>query len=77
LNFLTAFWQKWWGNHGTKILGFGATVIGVAGMIDRATIDEIGKVFGPKYGPLVVHALIIVGGLLVAKRGFTNSRKGP
>ena len=63
-----------WRSHGTKILGFGSTLIGALSAIDHDTLHLIETEFGPHYGPHVTHALLIVGGVGVAWRGFTNSK---
>ena len=66
--------RSWWKNHGTKILGYGGTLLGVLSMLDATTLNLIKTTLGPKWGPLVYGALMILGGVMVAKRGYTNSR---
>jgi hypothetical protein len=65
--------RAWWKDHGTKILGYGGTLIGSLSMLDAATLNLIKTTLGPKWGPLVYGALMILGGIMVAKRGYTNS----
>lgn len=67
--------KQWWAGHGTKALGFGGAFIGALEYVDAQTLQAINSVLGPKYGPMVSHGLTAIGGLLVAKRGFTNSKK--
>lgn len=78
------FWDRWcivaktravWVSHGTRILGSLMTAFGLLAFIDRATIDSIGALFGPKYEPFVVRGLVVIAGLAVARRGFYNSRR--
>jgi hypothetical protein len=62
-------WRQWWTNHGTKIIGFGSTVVGVIKVIESA--------LGPIWGMRVRLLIFITAGLATAKRGFTNQQKGP
>jgi len=68
--------KTWWTNHGTKILGFGGTAIGSLSLMDATTTHLIADTFGPHRGHQVASALMIIGGLGTAYRGFTNTR-GP
>jgi hypothetical protein len=71
-------WCKWcqavWGAHGTKISGFAMAAVGTLTLLDHETIDLIGETLGPAWGPRVKHGILIVGGLVVARRGFSNSQ---
>ncbi len=76
------FWQKLkaiWAGHGTKLSGFGMSVLGTLTLLDHETIDLIGQTLGPDWGPRLKHGILIIGGLMVARRGYTNSSqpKGP
>jgi hypothetical protein len=70
---------KWlsnlWATHGTKILGFGGTLLGAISMIDATTTHLIEEVLGPHRGHQVASALMVVGGIATAYRGFKNSQK--
>lgn len=68
-------WAKWWAAHGTKILGFGTAAFGTLTAIDHETINIIGETFGPKWGPHVVHVIIIAAGFSTARRGFSNTNR--
>lgn len=68
-------WQKWWHDHGTKILGFGSAAIGVLEYVDEQTIKAVEFVAGAHYGPLISHGLVAASGLLTARRGFLNTAK--
>jgi hypothetical protein len=70
-------WRQWWTNHGTKIIGFGSTVVGVITYIDQETIKVIESALGPIWGMRVRLLIFITAGLATAKRGFTNQQKGP
>jgi hypothetical protein len=67
-------WRCFWQKHGTKVIGFGSSIIGTLTYIDRETLHIIDDTLGPIWGPRVTHALMIVAGLMVAKRGFSNDR---
>jgi len=62
--------SQWWAHHGTKIIGFGTTIVGVISAVDQATIHAIETVLGPMYA----HAILIIAGLTTAYRGFVNSQ---
>lgn len=64
-----------WEEHGTKLLGGFEALIGLLEYVDQATINLVGGLFGPKYGPVVARGIQIGSGLLVARRGFMNSRR--
>lgn len=72
---MTAMWNKWWAEHGTKILGFGSAAIGMLEYVDEQTIKAVEFVAGPKAGPVISHGLVALSGLLVARRGFINTAK--
>ena len=63
-----------WRDNGTKLLGFGSVAIGALSALDHDTLQLIESEFGPHYGPHVMHALLIAGGVSVAMRGFANSK---
>jgi len=70
------FWQKLsaiWAGHGTKISGFLLSIIGTLTLLDHETVDLIGQVLGPLWGVRFKQAIVIIGGLMVARRGYTNS----
>lgn len=67
-------WNKWWGSHGTKIVGFGTSIAGTLALLDHETMNVIGNMFGPVWEPRVVRALMALAGLIVARRGFMNTR---
>jgi hypothetical protein len=67
------FLQKWWTLHGTKILGYGSAAIATVEYIDQKTVQLVETTFGPKYGPMLSHGILLISGLLTAKRGFVNS----
>ena len=66
--------QRWWTDHGTKIIGFGTVAIGAIEYIDSQTIKAIEFIAGPHWGPIASHGLVAAAGFLAAKRGFTNSK---
>ena len=66
--------KAWWVHHGTKILGFGSTVIGAISMVDATTVHLIEQTFGQHWGHRIASGLMIVGGIATAYRGFTNSK---
>ena len=68
--------KLWWAEHGTKILGFGSTAIGTLSMIDATTVHLIEQTFGPHWGHRIASGLMILGGIGVAARGFTNTKAG-
>jgi len=68
--------KQLWKDHGTKIIGFGSTVIGSLSMLDATTIHIIEKTLGEHWGHRVSAGLLIVGGFGTAVRGFTNTKKG-
>lgn len=63
-----------WHRSGTKILGFGTALIGLLEFIDQNTIQLVSSGLGPKWGPITAHGIQIVTGIMVARRGFINSR---
>lgn len=69
------WWNDFWGQHGTKLIGFGSTIIGAISMIDATTAHLIDDFFGPHWGHRISSGLMIVGGIGTAYRGFTNSRR--
>ena len=72
------FWQQLkaiWTNHGTKVLGFGGMLLSTLSLIDHETLQIIESTFGPVYGPRVTHSIAIIGGVMTAYRGFTNSHR--
>lgn len=72
-------WCTWckqiWEAHGTKLLGGFQALVGLMEYVDQNTINLIGSAFGPTYGPVVSRGIQITCGLLVARRGFSNSQK--
>ena len=66
--------KLWWQEHGTKILGFGGTVVGAISMVDATTVHLIEQTFGAHWGHRIASGLMIVGGIATAWRGFTNSK---
>ena len=73
MNWLRAQWH----HNGTKILGLGGTLIGSLSLLDHETIDMIGNTLGPNWGPRAKCALMIIGGVAVAFRGYRNSQVHP
>ena len=71
MNPLRQFWQ----NHGTKVIGFGTALLGTLSMIDATTVHLIEQLLGEHWGHRVSAALLILGGVGTAWRGFTNSRR--
>ena len=63
-----------WALHGTKVLGFAGSLIGTISLIDSTTVHLIEEFFGPHCGHQVASALMIIGGLATAWRGFQNSQ---
>lgn len=63
-----------WSQHGTKLIGFGSTVLGVVSLIDASTLHVIDELFGPHWGHRVSSGLMVVGGIGTAWRGYTNSK---
>jgi len=72
---IVSIWQGWWASHGTKIIGFITAGIATLEFVDQATINVIVTTLGPKWGPVVSHAILIISGLMTARRGFHNSAK--
>jgi len=60
-----------WHKHGTKLLGFGTTALGVITYVDKETVNMLQDVIGV-HG---VHYVLVASGLATAWRGFTNSKK--
>ena len=69
--------KLFWRNHGTKIIGFSTTVLGALSMLDATTIHVIENTFGAHWGHRVSAALLILGGVGTAWRGFNNSKHLP
>jgi hypothetical protein len=67
--------QCYWTKHGTKIIGFASAAIATIEFIDQATINLIVTTLGPKWGPVASHCILIIAGLMTARRGFHNSAK--
>jgi len=63
MNIIIAALRSFWRNHGTKALGFAQVTIG--------TLAAATDVFSAS----VLKALLLANGLLVAWRGFFNSRE--
>jgi hypothetical protein len=63
-----------WGRHGTKVIGFGSTVLGALSFLDATTIHYIADTFGEHKGHQVTAALMVLVGLGTAWRGFQNSQ---
>ena len=63
-----------WCDHGTKILGFFEAAVGLIEFVDQNTINLVGGFFGPRWGPFVARGIQIGSGILVARRGYRNSR---
>jgi hypothetical protein len=68
---ITAFFH----NHATKVIGFGSSVLGAISLVDATTLHLIEQALGPHKGHQVSSALLIIGGLGTAYRGFQNSKK--
>lgn len=64
-----------WANHGTKILGFGAVIVGTLASLDHEFLHTIGETFGPAWGPRIIHWMMIIGGFATSYRGFSNQKK--
>ena len=73
MNWLKAIWL----NHGTKVIGFGGTILGAISMIDATTVHLIEGTLGAHWGHRVSAGLLIMGGIGTAVRGFNNSKRGP
>lgn len=71
MTWLKALWLQ----HGTKILGIGEALVGLVEFIDQNTVNLVGGFFGPHWGPIVARGIQIGSGLLVARRGYTNSKR--
>jgi len=68
-------WLKgMWGHHGTKLIGAGTTLLGTLSLLDATTVHYIADTFGEHRGHQVTAALMMLGGLGTAYRGFTNSQ---
>ena len=63
-----------WIGHGTKLIGFGSTLLGAISMLDATTVHYIADTFGEHRGHQVTAAFMIIGGLGTAWRGFQNSQ---
>ena len=72
---MIAWWKDLWAKHGTKIIGFGGTILGAISMLDATTIHLIERTLGEHWGHRVASALMIIGGIGTAVRGFTNTRR--
>lgn len=66
--------KRSWVNHGTKILGSAAVLIGVLAALDHEYLHFIADMFGMKHGPAVLHALGGLVGLATILRGVTNQQ---
>lgn len=49
-------------------LGIFGAVANMLAYIDEQTINTVGRVFGPKYGPIIATTVRVSGALLVAYR---------
>jgi hypothetical protein len=67
--------QQYWKDHGTKISGFVLSIIGTLTLRDHETLDLIGQALGPVWGVRAKQGVLILGGLMVARRGFTNTQQ--
>lgn len=63
-----------WKVHGTKVIGFGTTLVGALALLDHETLDVISTALGPTNGPRLTRGLLVLSGLATAYRGFQNSR---
>lgn len=61
-----------WRERGTLILGFVEMGAGLLEFVDANTLNLIGGVLGPKWGPIVSKGIQILAGLATARRSFTN-----
>lgn len=72
---MIAWWKQFWKNHGTKVIGFGSSIIGAVSFLDATTIHLLEETFGPHRGHQISSVLLIIGGIGTAWRGFTNSHR--
>lgn len=49
-------------------------VLSTLSLLDHETINLIGTIFGPLWGPRVTHSLAILGGVMTVRRGMKNSQ---
>lgn len=69
------WFARQWHDHGTKIMGIGIALAGMTEYIDAQTLNLVGGAMGPKWGPIVSKAIQVMAGLMIAKRGYTNSQR--
>lgn len=67
--------RELWRHHGTKILGLFEFAIAMLEFVDANTINLVGGLLGPKWGPLVSKAIQGLAGLAIARRGVINQRR--
>ena len=67
--------KVWWKCHGTKIIGAVTYLTGLLAFIDHETVQLIKEALGPVWGARAAFALMILAGLVTAKRGYTNSQR--
>lgn len=56
-------------------MGIAIAVAGMTEYIDAQTVNLIGGALGPKWGPIASKAIQCTAGLMVAKRGYSNSQR--
>lgn len=67
--------KDYWHNHGTKIIGFASTAVGILTLIDSATWQGIERALGPQLGEHVANGVLILSGVMTAYRGFRNTAR--
>jgi hypothetical protein len=65
--------KEYWHKHGTKLIGFVSSAIGVVELIDSTTWQVIERLLGPQLGKVVSNGVLILSGVMTAYRGFRNS----
>jgi hypothetical protein len=66
-----------WHAYKTRITGWVSAGLGVLAYIDHETINSIGSLLGPVWGPRAVRLALIAAGLTTAFIGHQNARMFP
>lgn len=64
-----------WNSHIQFALGIFGAVANMLAYVDERTINIVGSIFGPHYGPIVATSVRVTGALLVAYRASQISHR--